>query len=239
MCTVSYIPTGPDSFVLASNRDEITTRKKAKVPGIQSSNGVKCIWPVDGKAGGTWIAVNEFGCAFTLMNDYQSDIPERNNLKSRGIIIPDIAGSKSPQQVSERLAALHKLPFAPFRLLMVDARNGVTIWHYNGKTLQEKNEGFGAGLWVSAGKHEAQVLDRRRMVFEDFLEKDFDDNVMRLKALHTSKLPEPGPYAISMEYEHVQTVSATIIDVHPGEAIRTHYMPGLPSPQKKWQICEL
>jgi uncharacterized protein with NRDE domain len=241
MCTISFLPAGPEAYLLASNRDELKTRKKESAPEIHWVHGIRCIWPVDGEAGGTWIAVNEFGCSYTLMNDYQSPEPdlkassENKKVHSRGHIIPQIAGDRSVEDVTKRLDNMLNSPYKPFRLLMADANNGVFMWHFDGKTLKRHHQSFGAGLWVSAGKNESRVLAGRRKVFEAFLKKAYTDPLQRIKDLHTSKIPEPGALAVSMELENVQTVSSTIVEVRIPDHICLHYMQGLPSSQGIWQ----
>ncbi len=67
MCTVSWIHT-PRGYELFCNRDEAITRESAFAPGAIDRNGVRVLAPLDGRHGGTWIAVNEFGLALCLTN---------------------------------------------------------------------------------------------------------------------------------------------------------------------------
>ena len=262
MCTITFLPTGPDSFILASNRDEQKIRPESTEPQQHVVNETRCLWPVDRQAGGTWIATNEFGVAFALMNDYQSQFVPSHDLISRGNIIPEIADCSSPRQVSNRFKhskSLHKLSFQPFRLLMAKAGNGVRMWHFDGQTLHEGYQGNGAGIWVSAGKEEARILKGRQKLFEDYLKRSYAKNINRIMDLHTTQngltftdytdADTPALFGFSMELKKVQTVSATVIECPESEAgsvergksnsVRMHFMPGRPSPQKKWQTREL
>jgi len=68
MCTVSVIPLGTDALRLACNRDELRTRAIALPPTIQTFGERRAILPTDPDSGGTWIAVNDAGVVFTLLN---------------------------------------------------------------------------------------------------------------------------------------------------------------------------
>ena len=60
MCTVTYIPVGEKKYI-TSNRDEKAFRKKALPPQPYLHKEISLIYPKDGDAGGSWIALNENG----------------------------------------------------------------------------------------------------------------------------------------------------------------------------------
>ncbi|MDG5766126.1 NRDE family protein [Balneolales bacterium ANBcel1] len=239
MCTITYLPTGPGSFLLASNRDEQKTREGALPPKKNGSGKVRALWPVDGKAGGTWIGLAETGCAFALMNDYQSN-REASAPVSRGIIIPEVIDCRSAMEVTQRLEKLHERSFSPYRLVMATP-NGVHLWHFDGKELRDAAQGRGAGLWVSAGKEEERVRQARSRVFEAYLKGGYSDDLKRIQNLHTHRDQGPGAFAfeISRGGIAIQTVSATVAEFREDGPIRMHYMAGLPDRQKKWQTHTL
>ena len=67
MCTVTFLPTGPDSFLFTSNRDEAPFRSAS---GIQEQkNGDKTLlYPQDELAKGTWIAVSSHNQLVCILN---------------------------------------------------------------------------------------------------------------------------------------------------------------------------
>ena len=68
MCTVTFIPT-KEKYFITSNRDEKNIRKQGYCPcRILRSIKRKLIFPKDGDAGGTWIALHENGNAAVLLN---------------------------------------------------------------------------------------------------------------------------------------------------------------------------
>lgn len=90
MCTVTFVPNGPQGFVLTQSRDEHVSRLPAEPPVVKQLDGVRVLHPVDGDAGGTWMAVSEAGRAVCLMNGafepHERNPPYR---RSRGLVLLD------------------------------------------------------------------------------------------------------------------------------------------------------
>src|SRR6476620_3920231 len=98
MCTVTYIPSGEKKF-LTSNRDEKTFRKKALPPQIYLREEVRLIYPKDGDAGGSWIALNENGNTAVLLNGgFEKHVSKHPYRKSRGLVFIDIIKHISPSE---------------------------------------------------------------------------------------------------------------------------------------------
>src|SRR6266404_2165316 len=68
MCTVTFMPrrTG---YCLAMNRDEKRTRPAGLPPAQRTIGGHGVIYPSEA-GGGTWIALNDSGVSFALINWY-------------------------------------------------------------------------------------------------------------------------------------------------------------------------
>lgn len=239
MCTVTYLPTGSGSFLLASNRDESKSRRPGLPPDADRTGDIGILRPTDSEAGGTWISLSENGIAFALMNDYQTQYHSGEKVTSRGDIIPAVADCMTAHDVAGRLEMVHEFRFRPFRLLMASALQGVFRWSYNGQTLTDGHEGYGAGLWVSAGGEERRVLTGRRKMFERYLAKTDVDNLDRIKEMHVTRDVKAGEYSFCVDLEQVQTVSATIAEFHSNRTVRMHYMDAPLSLHKEWQTCSL
>ena len=102
MCTLSVI-TGANSYLLAMNRDEKIARGAGKQAEIHELNGIKAIYPSEG-AGGTWIAVNEYGVALGLLNwnDVVRAQP-RGKTRSRGQVIRALSGASGMAELQCRI----------------------------------------------------------------------------------------------------------------------------------------
>lgn len=96
MCTVTYIPQSENTFILTHSRDEQVLRGIASPPVVRKINGIKHIFPVDPKGGGTWIGIGENNRVACLLNGgtkkHISHPPYRH---SRGLIIPDLFNYES------------------------------------------------------------------------------------------------------------------------------------------------
>jgi uncharacterized protein with NRDE domain len=104
------------SLRVVFNRDELLTRSPARPPVVRVVGGMRAIFPVDGESGGTWIAANDAGIVFALLNVNCGTAQGRI---SRGTIIPRLLGCSS---VAEAADAMRRLPlheYSPFRLLLL------------------------------------------------------------------------------------------------------------------------
>lgn len=126
MCTLSWIldQNGYDVFF---NRDEQRSRPQALTPQIFSlirpspskqplNQHVRAVMPTDPQGGGTWLAVNEFGWTFALLNYYQGRLP-KGALRSRGQIVKDLALVQGRSEIDDYFESLNLNRYAPFSLI--------------------------------------------------------------------------------------------------------------------------
>ena len=90
MCTVTYIPSNKDSYILTSNRDESPQRASAEIPKKYKIFDQDIFFPRDPQAGGTWIASSEENYTLCLLNGafkkHKWNPPYR---MSRGLVLLD------------------------------------------------------------------------------------------------------------------------------------------------------
>lgn len=67
MCTVTFLPTGPDEFLFTSNRDESPLRIASTIQQV-ISGGKLLLYPQDSLAKGTWIAVSDHNQLVCILN---------------------------------------------------------------------------------------------------------------------------------------------------------------------------
>src|SRR5687768_17681811 len=82
MCTVTFIAR-QRGYCLGMNRDEKLTRPTGVPPKEKSVNGRAVISPSE-PGGGTWIAVNDHGATFALINWHSIKARVNSNAVSRG-----------------------------------------------------------------------------------------------------------------------------------------------------------
>lgn len=243
MCTVSLISATPGNYFLGGNRDEQKSRKKGLPPSIKTANGVTYLAPEDTTAGGTWIAANEFGLSLAILNRYHDNFANQKlpvNPTSRGLIIPSLIHSTDLKQVEAQISYhLNPNQYRPFSLLAIGIKNIKALrWDWDGRNFFISKPQKPPKIWVSSGMYQQEVEKSREKVFEKHLTNNPKMSVSEMKALHSSTHPKPGHLSISMELEHVQTVSCTIIEAAEND-ILMHYHDGLPSLNNRWDSFKL
>lgn len=243
MCTVSLISASAGTYFLGGNRDEQKSRKKGLPPTLKTANGVTYLAPEDAAAGGTWIAVNEFGLSLAILNRYQGNYADQKlpeNPPSRGFIIPSLIHNIDLKQVEAQInEEFQAAQFRPFTLLAIGNHEIKALrWDWDGRNFIKSKPATPPKLWVSSGLYQEKVEESRNRVFQKFLQENSAVSASYLKKLHASTKPEPGHLAIAMELEHVQTVSCTIVEVGNDE-ILMHYHGGLPSLNRNWNVVKL
>src|SRR4051812_48212124 len=119
MCTVSVIPLPNDVLRLVCNRDELLTRPIALSPQRISFGECDALLPIDPQSRGTWVAANDAGLIFTLLNT-RLGWPTRNvPPRSRGGIIPSVLHCSTVDDVIRRVQQIDATQYRPFRLLVV------------------------------------------------------------------------------------------------------------------------
>jgi hypothetical protein len=139
MCTVSVALSRDGSALrLLMNRDERRLRLGARPPALTTRGATRAVWPIDQHAGGTWIAMNEAGLAFALLNaTTRGKLPAGPAAISRGAVIPSLIGARDIDEVERRfINGPASWPCLPFTLV-VATRDRVTVLTPNGSTAAE------------------------------------------------------------------------------------------------------
>lgn len=225
MCTLSWFFGEKDTHVFF-NRDEQKTRAIAEPPQVVFINQIARLMPIDPVGGGSWLAVNEFGWAFALLNFYQGDLP-KGKLISRGDIIRGVSELNCFSRIIEFFDELKLIKYAPFSLVCfapngtpvsdmpphqsVDAQTATMLrWTGNAlKIVAQKSP-----LFSSAVMFDDVILSRTKQV--DCYLGDLDCESERIKkhvALHCSHEPEASAQSICMHREDAHTVSFSHIEV--------------------------
>jgi hypothetical protein len=181
MCTVTYI-SQPNGFFLTSNRDEKKIRLQAEAPKWYQFASGPIMFPKDGTAGGTWIALHENGNGMVLLNggfvNHQYLPPYR---KSRGLIFLDIFDHPQPIAAFDSIS-LQKIE--PFTLviyqqgLLFEAR-----WDGMEKTITEL-EPSQSYIWSSVTLYPHQVIQKRNQWFRSFLQTNETMNQNHILNFH-------------------------------------------------------
>jgi hypothetical protein len=218
MCTVTFSPR-QTGYCLGMNRDEKLTRVRGLPPARREYDGWRILCPSE-PAGGTWIAVNDRGTAFALINWYSVMRRARGLPRSRGEIIPRVSNARVVEEVTSGLEELPLKRFNPFRLAGVFPNAGkIAEWRWDLQRLQIRSHRWRSGQWISSGYDEPGAQKIRRQTFRRAQEQVSAGTLGWLRRLHRSHAPRAGPYSTCMHRADAATVSYTEISVQHRRAI--------------------
>ncbi len=220
MCTVSWLHQ-PDGFELFCNRDERRTRRPALPPQVTELRGVQTIAPRDGDFGGSWISVNEFGLALSLLNLYRAKCG--TDFTSRGLLLMDLADCRSREQVIKRIAEMDLNRFQPFTLLTLVPNAAALIVQWDGRDCAIDRDGDARTPLTSSSFDSGNVIEMRRQRFGELPCID----AAALHGFHRSHQPTPSAYSICMHRPDAETVSFSRIKVG-SDSVTFSYHPHAP-----------
>jgi hypothetical protein len=221
MCTVTFIPRRK-GYCLGMNRDEKLTRAKGLGPAIRIINGRRVLCPSE-PHGGTWIALNDKGVSFALVNWYSAAAKANGDTVSRGTIIPSLSEAESSALANTSLSALPLDRINPFRLIGVfPVSREITEWGWDLKLLTRKQNRWRAQQWISSGFDEPTAQRVRGKTLRHMQDQRSARTIGWLRRLHRSHSPTVGPFSICMHREDASTVSYTEIYVQSACGVMRH-----------------
>ncbi len=172
MCTISYIPISDKghSFVVTDNRDESVNRP-AELPKTYQENNTMLFYPKDIRAGGTWMGVSGHNSLICLMNGaFHRHKRETAYRKSRGILVKDLLGAKSPLSV---IRSYDLNGIEPFFALLFLWENEIKVYEmiWDGlKVHLDKKDSNQPAIWSAAMTYSEKQRKKREMKFKVFLD---------------------------------------------------------------------
>ncbi|MDX2131183.1 MAG: NRDE family protein [Planctomycetota bacterium] len=254
MCTVSVISlsgerglhlAGAAGFRVMVNRDEQRDRPAALFPrwrSVAASDpsfaraGVRAIWPIDPRGGGTWVGASDRGLVLCLLNVNPTPPPSLPpNLVSRGAIIPRLIGAEGGAGVLRALATLDLERFAPFRLVVIEPDRPGRAWrggHVVSEAWWDRDElrvraGLvGQACFVSSGLGDGLVAGRLALFDQQVAGAPSPEAQERF---HAHRWTGREHLSVLMSREDARTVSVTTVEVAPRAAatpgVRLAYRP--------------
>ena len=208
MCTVSFLAR-KNGYALAMNRDEKLTRAVGLPPSKKNINGITVVSPSE-PGGGTWIALNDSGVTFTLINWYSIRAQVKSKPVSRGQVVNTVSIAFTPDFAAATLAQLPLKQINPFRLIGIfPAMHEIIEWHWDLKKLISKSHPWRVQQWISSGFDEPTAQRVRNKVFRQALKQKTAGSLDWLRRLHRSHHPQAGPFSTCMHRADAATVSYT------------------------------
>lgn len=210
MCTVSFIAR-KRGYLLAMNRDEKLSRIKALPPETVSIDGRRIIRPSE-PGGGTWIALNDAGVTFALVNWYSVNAGVETNSVSRGTVVNAVAAQISADSASQILRELPLTRLNPFRLIGIfPEQKEIFEWQWNLKIMIRRKLPWKSQQWISSGFDEPAAQRMRSQTFNLALRQKGAGSLGWLRRLHRSHTPLCGPFSTCIHRADAATVSYTEI----------------------------
>ena len=229
MCTVTVLPRAllvsdaPDDQLLlrvVCNRDEHTTRAPALPPKLWTAGPRRVLMPIDPAGGGTWIAVNDAGLVFVLLNA-SDGATTTAGVVSRGTIIPALVGCGSVSGAVAQARLIRANRFAPFRLLIIDRFEVVDCRPVGDRIHHRRSPLRHAILRTSSGLGDAVVAGPRRALFRRTVPAARDARTAQ-DEFHRHQWPGRESISVNMRRHDAATVSRTVIEVREG-SVRMSY----------------
>ena len=208
MCTLSVV-THDDGYYLAMNRDELVSRGAAAPPAQFDLGESRAVYPRD-IAGGTWIAANNHGIAFALLN--WNDVPQSGagKQRSRGCVIPNLIRLSPSHEVKAAFDRLELKGVLPFRLIGVfPGEKIIWEWRWNHEKLESEPHQWERCHWFSSGLSDEQAALHRHAVCQNSWTEEDAGSLPWLRRLHASHVNGPGPFSLCVHRENVSTLSYT------------------------------
>jgi hypothetical protein len=222
MCTVTFIAR-KKGYALGMNRDEQLTRVAGQPPSKKRINGCTVLAPSE-PGGGTWLALNDAGVTFALINWYSINTRVKGDTVSRGQVVEAVCTAKAPALAAAALSRLPLPQINPFRLIGVfPATNDIAEWRWDLKTLVRKNHPWKAQQWISSGFDEPSAQRVRSRTFHEALKQKSAGSVGWLRRLHRSHSPHAGPFSTCMHRADAATVSYTEVNISLTKAFMSYH----------------
>ena len=218
MCSLSWIRRR-DALIVVMNRDERRDRAPARPPRRWRGADGGFTAPVDGDAGGTWIAARDSGVVLALLNHQAPDdsgvagAAGAGRLISRGVLVTTLAAEAAPPDAA-RLRAAGLASYAPFRLFVAGPRVPPCVFTWNGATLSTRRLDPRLGFLTSSSWNARAVVPARHARFRAFARAHPRPTRADLLGFHAqADDPRGTPWAIRMSRDDARTVSVTVVEV--------------------------
>lgn len=219
MCTVTFVKSG-NRTIITSNRDEQVLRQAIE-PKNYLANGKNLVFPKDPQAGGTWYAIDEHANVLVLLNGaeekHEWNPPYR---KSRGLIVLDIIGAKSPKAMWREIDLDD---IEPFTLVLYQEQKLYQLrWNGSQKDAIELNPDE-HHIWSSASLYPKDIRAKRSKWFANFLR--FNAHPSAKDMYHFHHYAESGDTENGLVINRnnfLKTLSITQTVIH-GQKVKMNY----------------
>ncbi|HBY70331.1 MAG: hypothetical protein CMC07_05575 [Flavobacteriaceae bacterium] len=220
MCTLTFIPTSNNGFVLTSNRDEAPGRTTLS-PKMYEEQNTRLLFPKDELAGGTWIGISDKKRLICLLNGGFTAHERKDDYRmSRGIIVKDLLTAKDA--VSE-IGGYDFNGIEPFTIIMVDWANHLRIFElvWDEAEIHFTEKPLAPQIWSSSLLYTKEMKEKREKWFSTFLFENLKPDASDLLKFH--KTAGEGNLNIDMVMDRGFVKTKSITQIMKNEKIEMHY----------------
>jgi hypothetical protein len=216
MCTVTFIPSEHTVF-LTSNRDEKHRRSPASAPAVYKAASGNILFPKDGDAGGTWIAVHENGNAIVFLNgSFVAHTPKPPYRKSRGLILTDLIDHPEPYNAFLDIDLHNIEPFTA--IIWDDNRLFECRWDGSDKHISELDKSR-PHIWSSVTLYDPGVISKRNRWFDEWISGTKRPSQEEILRFHQFTGDGDAHNDLKMNRGQVFTVSVTSLSLSRDHAL--------------------
>jgi hypothetical protein len=224
MCTLTVV-IGIVTYLMAMNRDEKIARGAGLSPAMHEFDGTRAIYPGDGN-GGTWVATNEYGITFALLNWNDIALHRRAlpKTRSRGRVIPALIDSRSLSDLHEVFGASNFTGMMPFRLVGVfPSEQEIWEWRWDSAQLECQVHEWESRHWFSSSLSDERAASLRGAACRVARHESDAGSVRWLRRLQASHAGGLGPFSLCVHREDVKTLSYTEVVLSSGSVRMCHF----------------
>jgi hypothetical protein len=222
---------------LVFSRDEQRARLPGTPPEAVMRGERRVLMPRDGTAGGTWIAANDAGVVFALLNlnwasAHGPGEPDTRigRLRTRGAVIPELVEACTAAAALDRTHTLDPYGFLPFRVLACDRQGWWMEAVSTGTTIHRSLRSLDAPLMrTSSGLGDDVVTGARGTLFHTMLGGAVASAAAQDR-FHRHRWAGAQELSVLMNRPDARTVSITTVEVwDAGLRMLYHELPDLRS----------
>jgi len=223
------------------NRDERIARGAGNLPELHQVAGVRALYPSDGASNGeegTWIACNEFGITLALLNWNEPVTPLPTKARSRGALIPSLAGSRTLGEVQAAMNEVDLSLVKPFRLAGIfPGEQTVREWRWDARNLEPIDLPWKSQHWFSSSLGDDRALHVRGATCRDAWKEPDAGSSDWLRKLHSFHDPA-GAIGPCVHRDDVRTLTFTEIQCTDDRMAMRHFV-GNPCAAGDLQLSEI
>ncbi len=205
MCTVTWRREGR-RFEIFFNRDELRTRPPAMPPALADVRPFRYVAPIDGRAGGSWLAANERGLAVGVLNFYDGQAaPPPAQSRSRGRLVVDQMAHTDVETLRREIRTTDLARYPAFILFALDPAQSV-LFHWNGRDLREEAPAEPHRPLTTSSFDTPNVVSARRARYAALVGAG-EPTADALARFHRDRDARGGAYSVWMERDDARTVS--------------------------------